>query len=281
MAIELATKYLPYVDEVFTQESKKSLLTNNNFSFDGADTVKIYKISTSQMNDYGRSGATGGNWSRYGAVEDLDATTQTMHLENDRSFTFVIDKLDSMDTGKTLAGASALARQIREVVIPEVDCLVYSRMAQYAGTKPAALALTKDNIYDQILLASKTLDDAMVPETDRVLLVNPDTYRIMKLNPEIIMNTEIGAAERKKGVIGMLDGATVVKVPSSRLPKNFGFMLAHPCATVAPTKLESYKTHTDPPGISGELVEGRIVYDAFVLGNKDLGIYYQAIPETT
>lgn len=52
MAIELATEYLPYVDEVFTQESKKSLLTNNNFSFDGADTVKIYKISTSQMNDY-------------------------------------------------------------------------------------------------------------------------------------------------------------------------------------------------------------------------------------
>ncbi|MGN0306202.1 MAG: hypothetical protein ACI4D2_08620 [Lachnospiraceae bacterium] len=281
MAIELATKYLPYVDEVFTQESKKSLLTNNNFSFDGADTVKIYKISTSQMNDYGRKGATGGNWSRYGAVDDLDATTQTMHLENDRSFTFVIDKLDSMDTGKTLAAASALARQIREVVIPEVDCLVYSRMAQYAGTKPTALALTKDNIYDQILLASKALDDAMVPETDRVLLVTPDTYRIMKLNPEIIMNTEIGASERKKGVIGMLDGATVVKVPASRLPKNFGFMLAHPCATVAPTKLESYKTHTDPPGISGELVEGRIVYDAFVLSNKDLGIYYQAIPETT
>ena len=45
----------------------------------------------------------------------------------------------------------------------------------------------------------------------------------------------------------------------------------------APTKLESYKAHEDPPGISGSLVEGRIVYDAFVLDNKKAALYYQAI----
>ena len=71
----------------------------------------------------------------------------------------------------------------------------------------------------------------------------------------------------------------VQKIPANRLPKNFGFMVAHPCATVAPVKLEDYKVHTDPPGISGSLVEGRIVYDAFVLDNKAKAIYYQAITE--
>ena len=30
MAIELATKFAPYVDEKFTTESKKSMLTNQN-----------------------------------------------------------------------------------------------------------------------------------------------------------------------------------------------------------------------------------------------------------
>ncbi|MDD6057141.1 MAG: hypothetical protein PUB98_02600 [Clostridiales bacterium] len=280
MAIELATKYLPYVDEIFTKESKKSLLTNNDFNFDGAGTVKIYKVSTSEMNDYGRNGANGGNWSRYGAVASLNATTESMQLKKDRSFTFAIDKLDSNETGGALAGATALARQTRQVVIPEVDTYVYGVMTAGAGTKPAALALTKANIYEQILTASKTLDDALVPEEGRVLIVTPETYRIMKLNAEIIMNTEVGADDRKKGVIGNLDGATVIKVPASRLPQGFGFMLAHPCATVAPTKLEDYKTHENPPGINGTLVEGRIVYDAFVLENKAEAIYYQAIPTT-
>ena len=45
-------------------------------------------------------------------------------------------------------------------------------------------------------------------------------------------------------------------------------------------KLEDYKIHRDPPGISGSLVEGRIVYDAFVLENKAKAIYYQAVKTT-
>lgn len=278
MAIELATKYSPYVDEIFSRESKKSLLTNNDFNFDGAGTVKIYKVGTSDMNDYGRNGASGGNWSRYGAVADLDATTETMTLKKDRSFTFVIDKLDEEETGGALSGASALARQTRQVVIPEVDTYTYGVMAEGAGTKAAVLALTKTNIYEQILTASKTLDDELVPEEGRVLVVTPDVYRLMKQNTEIIMNTEVGADDRKKGVVGNLDGATVIKIPASRLPEKFGFMMAHPCATVAPTKLEDYKTHQNPPGINGTLVEGRIVYDAFVLENKAKAIYYQALP---
>ena len=93
------------------------------------------------------------------------------------------------------------------------------------------------------------------------------------------METNVGNDMRVKGVIANLDGLTVLKVPAARLPKNFGFMIAHPCATVAPTKLEDYKIHVDPPGISGDLVEGRICYDAFVLGNKAKAIYYQAVPE--
>lgn len=72
------------------------------------------------------------------------------------------------------------------------------------------------------------------------------------------------------------DGAAVQKVPASRLPSKFGFMLCHPCATVAPLKLQDYRIHSDPPGISGSLVEGRVVYDAFVLQNKAKAIYYQA-----
>ena len=137
MPSELAVKYLPYVDELFSQESKRDILTNNDFSFDGAGTVKLYKINTAEMNDYGRNGAAAGNWSRYGSVEDLDATTETATLTRDRSFTFVVDKMDENQTAGALMGSAALARQLREVAVPEVDTYVYSVMCKKAGTKPA------------------------------------------------------------------------------------------------------------------------------------------------
>jgi hypothetical protein len=41
MAIDLTTKYLPYTDEIFATASKKSILTNQDFTWDGAKAVKI------------------------------------------------------------------------------------------------------------------------------------------------------------------------------------------------------------------------------------------------
>lgn len=279
MAIELTTKFAPYTDEQFSAESRKSLLTNQDFDWVGAHSVKVYKVNTAPMNDYDRDGETLGNgkWSRYGSVENLSATTEEFMLKKDRSFTFPVDKLDTDETAGQLAAASALARQIREVIIPEVDKYTYKVMCENAGTKPTAIAISPDNIYENILAGNEILDNAEVSETGRILVVTPNTYSLMKKCKDIVMETDIGNDLRLKGVIGMLDGCTVIKVPANRLPEGFGFMIAHPCATVAPTKLEDYTVHNNPPGISGDLVEGRIVYDAFVLDNKKKGIYYQAV----
>lgn len=278
MAINLVTKFQPYVDEIFKKESKKALVTNQDFDWTGAHTVKVYKISTGSMNDYDRAGTGSGvTGSRFGAVESLDATTEEFTLKKDRSFTFAIDKLDSDETAQQLAASTALARQQREVVIPEIDSYVYGIMAAGAGTKPKAVALTPENIYDEITKGTNTLDNEEVPDENRVIIVSPDVYRLMKKSKDIVMETDIDTNLRKQGVVSNLDGAAVIKVPASRLPKNCGFILCHPSATVAPTKLEDYRVHQDPPGISGSLVEGRVCYDAFVLDNKKMAIYYQEL----
>lgn len=280
MAIELVQKYSPYVDEIFAKESKLDLLTNKDYDFTGAKSVKVYKITTAEMNDYARNGyeeSQKANWSRYGEVKDLAATTQHMILSKDRSFTFAVDKMDSDETGQALSGASALARQVRAVVVPEIDAYVYGEMCKSAGTIPAPVTLTASNIYDEITKGTESLDDAEVPEENRVLTVTPAVYRLMKKSPDIVLNTDIGADMRIKGVIANLDGLIVVKVPAKRLPAGFGFMISHYSATTAPLKLADYRVHQDPPGINGELVEGRVVYDAFVLDNKAKGIYYQAV----
>lgn len=277
MAIDLVKKAIPYVDEIFKQESKRTLVTNNDFSWNGAHTVIIYKILTTNMEDYKRNPGEDFTGSRYGSVSDLEGGTEEFTLRKDRSFTFAIDKLDQNETQQALDALTALSRQQREVVIPEIDTYIYGQMSENAGTKPEAIELTSENIYDEILKANNALDNAEIPETNRVLIVTPDIYVKMKKCKDIVMNTEVGQDMRLLGVVSNLDGCTVVKVPSVRLPKDFGFMIAHPSATVAPVKLEEYRVHQDPPGISGNLVEGRICYDAFVLENKAKGIYYQSV----
>lgn len=282
MSIELTTKYAPQTDELFKAESKISLLTNTDFDWTGAHAIKIYKLSTAPMNDYSRNrdSATvnedsAETLSRYGKLLDLSATTEELLLKHDRSFIFNIDRLDEDETQGQLEAGTALARELREVVVPEVDANVYTVMTSGAGNTPSPVALTAKNIYPSVLAASQALDDAEVPETERVLVVTPATYALLKQAAEFD-NTEIGAEMRARGVVAMLDGAAVVKVPAVRLPEKFGFMLAHPSATVAPVKLEDFGIHNDTPLSSGTIVTGRVCYDAFVLDNKKSGIYYQS-----
>lgn len=282
MSVELAKKYAPYTDELFKAESKLSLLTNTDFDWTGAHSVSVWKVSTVAMNDYSRNrGAdfdeTEASLSRFGKIIDLNAQTEEMLLRKDRSFIFNIDKMDQDETADQVKAETALARQLREVTIPEVDTYVYGEMASHAGTVADAAALTPDNIYDAIVAGTEVLDDAEVPDTERVLLVCPATYRAMKKSPDILMDCDVSEEMRLKGVISMVDGMAVVKVPASRLPEGFGFMIAHPAATVAPVKLEDYGTHPDTALSSGTIVTGRIVYDAFVLENKAAAIYYHPV----
>lgn len=279
MSIELTTVFAPKTDELFKAESKISLLTNTDYDWTGAHAIKLYKISTTPMNDYARNRTSESedpeSLSRYGKLLDLSATTEELLLKHDRSFIFNVDKLDQDETQRQLEAGTALARELREVAVPEVDTNVYKIMTDGAGHKPAAAALTKSNIYQSVLAGSQALDDAEVPETERVLIVTPATYALLKQAVEFD-HTEIGAEMRERGVVAMLDGASVVKVPSARLPEKFGFMLAHPSATVAPVKLDDFGIHDDTPLSSGTIVTGRVCYDAFVLDNKKTGIYYQA-----
>lgn len=284
MSIELVTKYSPLVDEVFKAVSKTALVTNQDYDWTGAHTVKVYKVSTAPMNDYKRTVTDTDlqqTVSRYGAFQDLSAESQEMVLSNDRSFSFNIDTLDEDETATALEAQSALNRQLRNVVIPERDKSIFAKMVDGAGIKAAAKKLSAMKLYDELLAATEQMDEAEVPDTERVLIVTPKVYAALKKELQEVAYNDLDANQRASGIIGYIDGMTVVKVPSNILPENFGFMIAHPSATVAPVKLADYGIYSDTPLSSGTIVVGRFAYDTFVLDNKKNGIYYQALtPET-
>ena len=285
MSIALTTQFKPYTDELFKAESKSALVTNTDFDFSGAHAVKVYKISTAALNNYSRNVAADAESfpiSRYGNLADLSASVEEMILSKDRSFIFNIDKMDQDETAQQLAAASALARELREVVIPEIDAYVFGEMVDGAGTVVSSddyAALTKNNVYEKILAGVETLDDNEVTDSGRVLIVTPATYAILKQAAQFD-NCDVGAEARLNGVIGILDGMKVIKVPASRLPEGVQFIVCHPSATVRPVKLEDFNVHSDTPLSSGDIVTGRIVYDAFVLDNKAKGIYVYQEPSS-
>lgn len=111
--INLASKYSKNVDERFYRESQAMIALNNDYEFTGVDTVKVYSIPIVAMNDYQRSGAA-----RYGTPNDLARNVQTMTIRNDRSFTFIIDQGDKIQSEMVSDAGKALSRQLNEVVVP-------------------------------------------------------------------------------------------------------------------------------------------------------------------
>lgn len=275
MSIQLVEKMLGLVDEKFEKESNISLLTNDFFDFEGASTVKIYKTTTAPLVDYDRKGVKG-LASRYGEVGTLEATTETFQLSQDKSFTYVLDLMDIEESALVLEATKALGRQVTYEVVPYFEKYVLGKMIEGAGIKPTAVKLDETNVYNKIIEANELMDEAMVPN-ERYLVVTPKIFTFIKRNKDFMMNTDISQEMKIKGVVAEVDGLNVIKVPSNKLPENFGFLIASPISTVAPIKLAQYNVHNSPPGVSGQLTEGRFYFDAFVLENKKEGLAYQEV----
>lgn len=267
MAINYAEKYASKIDERFSKEAMSIGAVNQDYDFVGVKTVHVYSVPTAPMNDYTKSGS-----SRYGTPNELENSTQELTMSQDRSFTFTIDKGNYTDTQMVNAAGAALNRQLREVVIPEVDKYRFAKICANAGTTETG-TITKENAYDAFLIGTMTLTDNLVPLAGAVAYVSSGFYRLIKEDDSFVKQSETGQAIAIKGQVGMIDGIPLVVLPKSYLPEGVDFFVTNKIATTAPVKLSEYKIHDNPPGINGWLVEGRTYYDAFVLDNKKNAIY--------
>lgn len=265
MAINYAEKYSPQVDERFKLGSLTTALVNNDYDWIGVATVKVYSVPTAEMNDYTLTGSN-----RYGTPAELNNEVQEMTLAKDRSFTFTIDKKSKDDTMGVMAAGAALARQIDEVAIPEIDTYRISKLVAGAPTANVIkdIAVTKANAYEKFLAVQEILDNKKVPTGGRICMCTPGYYNMLKLDEAFTKKGDMATKIAINGLVGEVDGVYIIKAPKSYFPENVNFLITNPIVMPAPIKLTEYKIHDDAPGISGNLVEGRIRYDAFVLDQK-------------
>lgn len=271
MAIEYATKYSGKVDERFALGTLSAGVVNQDYDWEGVETVKVFSVPTVALNDYKTTGT-----SRYGTPSDLQNSVQTMTVSKDRSFTFVIDRKSRDDTQMTMEAGKALKREIDEEVIPEVDKYRFAKLvtnaAKNTNERTVVKAVTKTNAYEEFLTCQAMLDNAKAPTGGRVCVCTPAYHNLIKLDDSFTKKGDMATQIAINGLVGEIDGVPTIKVPASYLPANVDFIITNPACMPAPMKLESYKVHEDPPGISGWLVEGRVRYDAFVLASKEKAV---------
>ena len=266
MAVNYASKYSTQIDERFKLGLMTGAGTNQDYDWIGVETVNVYSVPTVPLNDYASSGT-----SRYGTPQELGNNVQEMKVEQDRSFTFTIDRKSRDDTMMTMEAGKALMRENDEVIIPDVDTYRLAKIVSGASTVKTG-NITSSNAYEAFLDVQAALDDLKAPAGGRVAFITPTYYKNIKLDDSFTKKGDMATQIAIKGMVGEVDGVPMIKVPSSYLPEGVDFVITNAACTPAPVKMEDYTIHENPPGISGWLVEGRVRFDAFVLNEKKAAI---------
>lgn len=273
MAIIYTEKFAEKVDERFTAAAVTGVAMHMDYDFTGAKKVKVTSVKVGSMKDYDRKNG-------YGSLEQVENDIQDLEMTVDRMFGMQLDKMDEEET-KIKVG-EILARQLREVTIPEIEKYRLVKMIE-AATANANTITAGAKIYPNILAMQEKMDDAFVPESGRIMFVTPATYHQLKLEPDFIVASDIAQNMLIRGQLGMIDGVPIIKAPKKWMTGlgsdgtttyTAKAILIHKSAMVSPIKLAEYKVFdsSENQTHSGTKFLGRIYYDAFVLENKKAGI---------
>ena len=201
-------------------------------------------------------------------------------MEPDKAFTFSIDAGNAAEQFNIKQANKCLKRQWDEVCTPEIDKYRFNAWVAgnglssgFAVTTVQDGALTKSNIVDKLFEGAAKMSDDLVPATGRTIFIPELTFVKFKLADIVIGGSQLNAEAIRTGYKGTIDGMRVVTVPSGYLPSGVNFIIKYKGSTVDPMKLKNLRVHKNPMGIDGDVVEGRYMYDSFVLDNMAKGIY--------
>ena len=268
MAIHVAEETLRKIDKIYTHTSYFAGRTAGEIKFVGTGVVNMFSPVTVPMNNYKMTGAN-----RYGDPQDMQNEVQTFVLTQDKSFSLVLDKRNQKQTNGTFGAGARLRQQVDEQAIPMQDKYVAAAWIRDAGHVVGMDKPTKSNILDAFSGAGVAMDNDLVPPENRYIAIGATLYGQLRLADQVIKLEGTGNKALKKGEMGECMGFTIIKVPDRYIPQNAFFLGWHQKSVENPHQIADTKIHQDPPGISGDLLEGRFLYDGFVHGKKCGGVY--------
>ncbi|HIV10268.1 MAG TPA: hypothetical protein IAD28_01030 [Candidatus Faeciplasma avium] len=165
------------------------------------DTVHINMIGAITVRDYTKG-------SDIVAPEELSTTDQTLVISQAKYFNFQIDDVDAAQVAGSLMD-SALARSAYALK-DAADSYILKTIADGLLTEntigsSAAVALTKDNIYENIIKLRLILDRNNVPLEGRTIVIPPEAYALL-LQDSRFVSGDIGSEALRSGYIGSVAG---------------------------------------------------------------------------
>jgi hypothetical protein len=268
MAVNLAIKYAPQLDQQFTHASYTDNWINKKYDFDGVDTVKVYTVTTVAPTNYNRAG-TG---DRFGGNAELQDTIATYQITNDKSFKIAIDRGNYEQGMRAKKAGEVMRYEMNEQIIPMID------KDRLATATAGAIAVTQyvtptTDAYQDTLKLNEYLDECKAPLEGRVLWVTPAEYNLVKT--AITTNILASGYNDKlvgKGFVGELDGVPVVKVPTSYFPTGVKAILCHRDALLGVRQVTETRIITDSEFVSGSILLGRFIFGSFILKGKEKGV---------
>jgi len=247
--------------------------------FSGVRTVHVKSLKTEPLQNYDR-GKSVGTGSRYGDTKEVGNEEQTFTMTQDKSLSLSVDKGNNAEVMDKHKVGAIMKAEREEHIIPEVDTYRLEKWAKDAGMHEVLPAApTSDNIIELIVKNRNKQRNKGVKGA--VSLLIPYEYLdTLMLAKQWINLDSLGGKTLPKGTVGQISGMNVIPVTDERMPANAAFMMIHKKSVISPMKIKDFKGHVDPPGLSGDLIEFRMIYDAFVLGKKANGVLVGCLPNT-
>ena len=271
--IHFGEKFRTALAKYFAGKSVTEHAFNHNIDaeFSGSDTVHIYEIATTDLNNYDKTvdPSTG---SRFGKVIEVGDHRYTFKLTQDISLDRSVDRGNN-DAQFNIKKAGAIMKAYTDKRIrPRKDKYRLLKWCTEAGIHMGlAAAPTKATIIEQIIDLHDAMIDEDVPETDGTLYIARPYLKVLKLAPEWVGLDSLGGETLPKGTVGKFDGLVVQPVSARKFPANCYFAIFVKDSIIAPEKINTFRGIKDSENMDGDRLQYRSKFDAFVMPNMSAG----------
>lgn len=165
--IELATIYLPALDEVYQNAAKSSILDGDeNTVRKGMNgELKVAKLDMDGLGDFSRNdGYTNGS---------TEFHWETVKYDKERSQVLHIDRLDN-EEALGLPFSKLSSEFLRTKVVPETDAVRFAKIAGTEGISKVEESLEKgEDVVAALRRCTNKMDEDQVTTENRILFITP------------------------------------------------------------------------------------------------------------